>query len=280
MNGQSTSKLQLLLQTVPPGFLVDSAWMKRHAISRQSTSAYVARGWLERVSQGVFRRPFSSGHSSEARSGWKIPLLSAQWLMGYGFHVGGMSALDLRGHAHYLRLGEDPTIYLYGADIPDWLMKLDTDTHFVRRRSDLFHDPSLGVDDATFSLSENPDESMGLSPWLWPIRMSSPERAVLEAMADVPNAVSFHSMDTVFEALVSLRPRLLSQLLVQCRSVKVKRLFFVYADKHGHPWRKHVDTAELNLGRGDRSLLPGGRLHPTYRITVPDDLLPQEASDA
>lgn len=280
MNGQKNSKLKTVLESVPPGFLVDSSWMKRHSISRQSSSAYVARGWLERIAHGLYRRPFSASDSSNARSGWKIPLLSAQWLMEYGFHVGGISALDLRGHAHYLRLGANPAIYLYGEDIPDWLVGLDTDAHFVRRRNDLFHDPSVGVDDATFSLSESPAEGLGLNPWLWPIRMSSPERAVLEAMADVPNVISFHTMDTVFETLVSLRPRLLSQLLLQCRSVKVKRLFLVYADKHGHPWRKHVDTAQLNLGRGDRSLLSGGRLHPTYRITVPADLLPQETSNA
>ncbi|MER8792497.1 type IV toxin-antitoxin system AbiEi family antitoxin [Mesorhizobium sp. M0983] len=280
MSRQSPSKLKSLLQSVPPGFLIDSGWMKRHAISRQSTSAYVARGWLERVAQGVYRRPFSRGESSEARSGWKIPLLSAQWLMGYGFHVGGMSALDLRGHAHYLRLGDAPSIYLYGEDVPDWLMKLDTDAHFVRHRNELFEDPALGVDDATFSLSDSAEDGLTLSPWLWPIKMSSAERAVLETLDEVPRAISFHTMDTVFEALVSLRPRLLARLLMQCRSVKVKRLFFVYADKHGHPWRKHIDISELDLGRGDRSLLSGGRLHPTYRITVPADLLPGEASDA
>ncbi|WP_323455274.1 AbiEi antitoxin N-terminal domain-containing protein, partial [Rhizobium sp. TBD182] len=49
MNGQSESKLKHLLQHIPPGFLVDSRWMARHAISRQSVSGYLKHGWLEPV---------------------------------------------------------------------------------------------------------------------------------------------------------------------------------------------------------------------------------------
>jgi len=61
--------------------------------------------------------------------------------------------------------------------------------------------------------------------------------------------------------------------------VKVKRLFFVYADKHAHAWRRHIDVSKIDMGRGDRALVSGARLHPLYRITIPADLLPQEAED-
>ncbi|MCP3468689.1 type IV toxin-antitoxin system AbiEi family antitoxin domain-containing protein [Bradyrhizobium sp. CCGUVB23] len=279
MNGQTRSKLKTLLQAIPPGFLVDTAWTKRHAISRQSVSAYVARGWLERVAQGVYRRPFTDTERTEAVNGWKIPLLSAQWLMRHDFHVGGASALSLRGHAHYLQLGSDPVIYLYGADVPAWLLNLRVDARFVHRSDTLFGPQPVGVEDAAFSLSDNDDSELALSPWRWPIRMSSPERAVLETLDELPANESFQTVDKLFENLVSLRPKALNQLLEQCRSIKVKRLFFIYADKHAHPWRKHVDTAHIDLGRGDRSLLQGGRLHPTYRMTVPAELVPQETVD-
>lgn len=253
--------------------------MKRHAISRQSASGYVAHGWMERVAQGVYRRPFPSDENPEAVNGWKIPLLSAQWLMKHAFHVGGPSALSLRGHAHYLRLGSDPVIYLYGGDIPAWLLNLRTDARFVRRTNALFGSLQLGVEHTTFSLADNDDDELALSPWRWPIRMSSPERAILETLGELPANESFHVVDTLFESLVGLRPRLLTELLSQCRSIKVKRLFFVYADKHAHPWRKHIDAGQVDLGRGDRSLVQGGRLHPTYRVTVPAELVPKEAVD-
>ena len=279
MSGQGASKLKLLIRAVPPGFLVDTAWLKRHAISRQSVSAYVKQGWLERVMPGVYRRPFSSSENPEAIRGWKIPLLSAQWIMGHCFHVGGTSALSLQGHAHYLVLGSKSSIHLYGEDIPAWLLKSPVEGGFVRHSTILFGEDVTGIEDASFGLEDGRDAELALSPWRWPIRMSSPERAILEALDELPAHESFHTLDVAFEGLVNLRPKMLTSLLMHCRSVKVKRLFFVYADRHAHAWRKRLDREAFDFGRGDRALVAGGRLHPVYRITVPAELMPQETRD-
>lgn len=39
----------------------------------------------------------------------------------------------------------------------------------------------------------------------------------------------------------TLRPGLVSELLVQCRSVKAKRVFLLLADDLGHWWAKKLD---------------------------------------
>lgn len=57
------------------------------------------------------------------------------------------------------------------------------------------------------------------------------------------------------------------------------RLFFVCADRHNHPWRKRLDADEFNLGSGDRALVKGGRIHPRYRIMVPEEFVKSEADD-
>ena len=113
-----------------------------------------------------------------------------------------------------------------------------------------------------------------LSPWRWPMRLSSPERAILEALDELPNHESFHNIDMIFQGLTNLRPRRLTSLLQACRSVKVKRLFFVFADKHKHAWLNHVDKAAVDLGSGPRALTKGGKLHPDYQVYVPADLVP------
>ena len=82
-----------------------------------------------------------------------------------------------------------------------------------------------------------------------------------------------------FESLTTLRPKMLAALLRSCRKIKVKRLFFVFADRHDHPWRKRLDPAEFNLGRGDRALVKGGRIHPRYRIVVPEEFVATGAGD-
>ena len=62
--------------------------------------------------------------------------------------------------------------------------------------------------------------------------------------------------------------------------MKVKRLFFVFADRHQHAWRKHLDSSGIDFGSGPRALVKGGRIHPTYRIYVPEDLLPETRQTA
>ena len=108
--------------------------------------------------------------------------------------------------------------------------------------------------------------------WDWPLALSTPERACLEMLDELPGRESFEQVDKLFESLAGLRPRRLQQLLTGCKSVKVKRLFFFFADRHGHAWAKHLDKDKVDLGKGKRSLVKGGRLDPGYQITVPEDL--------
>lgn len=80
-----------------------------------------------------------------------------------------------------------------------------------------------------------------------------------------------HQVDQRFEGLTNLSPRRLTMLPTDCRSVKVKRLFFFFAARHGHAWLKRTDRSKVDLGSGKRMLVKGGRLDPATQITVPED---------
>jgi hypothetical protein len=272
MNGRNDGKLKKLLDTVPPGYLVDSAWMSRQAIAKQSVHDYVGRGWLERLAHGVYRRPFTLNEAQGSARDWKIPLLSAQRIMGYDFHVGGTSALALHGLIHYLKFGGNETVTLYGADIPNWLFKLPLDAHFVKRSRALFGpdaDSEIG-----------PVGDPAASTERWSLKASKPERAILEALYELPDNEGFDGIDKIFESLRTLRPDALMLLLASCTNVRVKRLFFVFAARHNHPWFKYLDAEAINFGAGDRALVKGGKLHPAYRIMVPPEFLPVPAGAA
>jgi hypothetical protein len=73
------------------------------------------------------------------------------------------------------------------------------------------------------------------------------------------------------EGLPTLRPKLLQKLLEACTSVKAKRLFLHLADATGMPWRDALDDARIDLGKGKRQVVAGGRLDARYGITVPKD---------
>lgn len=106
----------------------------------------------------------------------------------------------------------------------------------------------------------------------WPLIVSSPERALLELLDELPNSESFHQADMLVEGLRNLSPRKLHKLLDDCQSVKVKRLFFWFADRHNHSWLKQIDRDQVDLGKGKRMLVKDGRLDPKHLITVPEDL--------
>ena len=269
MNHLRTQRLKPLLDTVPPGFVVDTPWLRARDIDPKSIHDYVARGWLERLVRGVYRRPTPQGAPGGDRDFWAILLLSMQRLMNYAVHLGGETALDMAGHAHYLNLGGAPRVHFYG-DVPSWLKRLATPTEIVVRRCTLFGDDPVGIEE----FDVGPGAVLDI--WRWPISASSPERAILEALDELPRHASFDNLDKVFEGLVSLRPRQLTALLHACRSVKVRRLFFVFADRHGHGWRQHLDASTIDFGSGPRALVEGGLFHPAYRISVPETLMPAD----
>lgn len=267
-NTENRNSLKRLLDAVPPGYLVDAHWFTSRGIAYETFRNYVSRGWLTRVHRGVFQRPTPQRRGSQID--WRVCLLSIQHIMGYPLHLGSTSALAHFGYEHYLRLGSEAPVWVYGETIPNWLAKLPLNAPVVTRTPSLFSDPDLGITER-----ETNTES-GL-PWDWPMRMSAPERAILEALDELPHREAFHNIDMIFESLTTLRPKVLAALLKSCNKVKVRRLFFVFADRHRHPWRKRVNPSDFDLGRGDRALVKGGTIHPTYRIVVPSEFAGKEA---
>lgn len=278
MSQQRRERLKPLLNEVPPGFLVDAAWLVGRGIDRKSILNYERRGWLEKVARGLYRRPFGSSETSSAQQGWKIAVLSMQSLMNYDVHIGGKTALSTHGLVHYVSLGGNELVYLYGKP-PVWLKRLPDAGRYATRTCSLFGENTIGVENVALSLGDA-DVGAAISPWQWPLTVSSPERAILELLNELPDHESFHIADTVFEGLSAVRPAKMQAVLEACNSIKVKRLFFVFADRHNHAWRKYLVQDSINLGSGPRALVEGGKFHPDYDISVPTEYLPkQEAAD-
>ena len=89
---------------------------------------------------------------------------------------------------------------------------------------------------------------------------------------ELPGRESFLQADALAEGLSDLSPHRLQILLEACVSVKVKRLFLFFADRHRHAWRSRLDLSRIDLGAGKRVLVKGGSLDRRYNITVPPEL--------
>ena len=261
MRRQSEPKLKWVLDQIPHGQLVDTPTLERHGVTRQLAHKYVESGWLEPVVRGLYRRSAAANDDLD----WRTAVRSLQTLMKYDSVAGAPPAQEEQGYRHYLALGGELRAHLYGADHPSWLRRLQGPTEFV------LHGVGLFANGAT--------DTMEVSSPAGPLVCSSPERAVLELLDELPKGESFDIVDKVFESLVSARPRRLAHLLRHCTSVKVKRLFFVFADRHNHAWRKHLSPDDFDLGAGPRALVDGGKFHPLYKISVPEEFLPNRQDD-
>lgn len=250
---------------------MDAAWLGRHGYTANLLRKYEASGWLIQPTRRVYVRP-------RGALTWQHIVVSLQTLLRHNLVVGGRTALELQGYAHYLQQHAQD-IYLYGpSKPPTWLEELPTDARFIYRNDGrLFRKERASTSPHSLEdpSGDGRPESVGVQswgPWNWPLMLSSPERAILELLDELPERESFHQADMLMEGLSTLSPRKLQKLLVDCKNVKVKRLFFFLADRHKHSWLRHLDRKAIDLGTGKRMLVKGGRFDPKYMMTVPEDL--------
>ena len=282
------TKRNILQRLLPEGLLADAAWFTRKGYHSSLRSRYIAGGRLQPVTRGVFRRPlYKAGlENEEVPLRWQHVVLSLQTILKRSIVVGGRTALELHGFSHYTSSSGPREVHLYGDELaPGWLKKLPLETPFVFHNArKLFRaEPITAGFEALNSILSSDEPSFhtpihgsltwtDIGDWDWPLVLSTPERAVLELLDELPEKETFHQADVLMAGCTSLSPKRLNRLLRECRSVKVKRLFLWFADRHDHAWLKQLDREGIDLGSGKRMLVRGGKLDPKYQITIPEDL--------
>lgn len=253
MTTNNEEKLKRLLDSHLPGTAYVAAWLEGRGISRDLQAYYRKSGWLETVGTGAFKRP------SEQVT-WQGGLYALQEQNGLAVHAGALTALALQGYAHYVRLGAE-TVFLFSPpkiNLPAWFRNRDW--------GQKIHHCKTSVLPSGLALA---DYRAGA----FSVKISTPERAILECLHLAPDTVDLVECYQVMEGLTTLRPKLLQPLLEQCSSVKVKRLFLYMAEKAGQNWLKDLDTSKFDLGAGARTITKGGVYVSRYGLTVPEALV-------
>ncbi len=255
MGLQNDDKLNSLQKRLPEGVVASSAWLVAQGYSRQLVRKYVQGHWLTPLGRGVYARP-------TATVNWEGVVLGMQQLEKLPFHVGGISALNRQGYAHYLPLKGETQIHLWGrGKVPAWIKAVTLPEQLNFHTGRLFNDKTerLGLVESSTRLRD------------WTLQTSGPERAIFEVLNSVDSgASSFAHAAQLFEGLTVLRPGLLNELLMGCVSIKTKRLFLFLATYFDYPWLKKLDIKRVALGSGKRSVVKGGRLDKQFLITVPE----------
>ena len=179
-------------------------------VDRQSAARQARSGWLVRLGQGVYAFP-----NDPLDRAMTTVFLQTRLP---GLHVAGRTALDLHGVRH--NLGVQETWVLWGdgpARLPAWYVERFPARYVGNRLFD-WADESLPA----MTVGTPPGVQAGL-------RVSVPERALLEMLFEVGVHQSLEEARQLFENLRPPRRELLARLLECCTSVKAVRLFLTWA---------------------------------------------------
>jgi len=247
------TKINSLIQSLPRGSVLLPSWLLLQGYSYELQQSYRKSNWLKSIGKGAMQK-----------SGDPLVLTGAlaalQNVENLNIHVGGRSALELQGLAHYFQLNNpETTLFLTGrTKLPVWFENNDWNTKTKLFRLSLFNDEMLGMID--FQEGE------------LTMKISNPARAIMECLALCPDKFPLFESFELMEGLGSLRPAKIQELLESCKSVKVKRLFVYFAEKVNHAWFKYLDTSKIDFGVGNRSLVESGVLVSKYKLVLPNEL--------
>jgi len=251
MNGGT--KINSLIQSLPRGSVLLPSWLLSQGYSYELQQSYRKGNWLKSIGKGAM-----------LKSGDPLVLPGAlaalQNVENLNIHVGGRSALELQGLAHYLQINNpETTLFVSGrVKLPLWFENNNWNTKIKLFRLSLFNDESLGMTD--FQDGE------------LTMKISNPARAIMECLALCPDKFPLSESFELMEGLGSLRPAKVQELLENCKLLKVKRLFLYFAEKANHNWFNYLDINKIDLGAGKRSLVESGVLVSKYKLVLPGEL--------
>ena len=249
MSAKSRHSLIKGLQvSVPRGRPMDLAMLGAQGISAFLAAKHARSGWLTRLAQGVYAFAGDTLNRDQC-------LL---FLQGHipGLHVAGKTALAWQGVRHNLSAREH--LMLWGDDKRTKLPKWFVDQFPASYRS------------TTLFSSKATSLGIGTPPGLLEgVRVSVPERAVLEMLYEVGKSQDLEEARNLFESLRGLRFEVMGELLSQCTSVKAVRLFLL--------WAKETEVLNINALREKYSLPVGsssrwmGRMADGTLLSLPND---------
>jgi hypothetical protein len=209
-------------------------------------------GWIEPLGRGAYKK-------SNDTVKWYGALASIQQQLSTPVHLGGPTALAAQGSAHYIRMGGE-RVYLFSRlqqKLARWFLVYDWGQP-IEHVTTSFLPEDIGIKENDYN---------GIS-----VRMSSRERGILESLYLSPRRFDLLECYQMMEGMNNIRPDLVQELLVQCKSVRVKRLFLYMASKATSPVLDFLDLSKIDLGAGDRCIVENGKYNAEYKISIPKEL--------
>ena len=220
-----------VLKVLPRGEPLDVSYLKENGLSTQHAAHLAKAGWLTRLGRGAYMLP----GDKLTRDGCLAFLMRQH----ASLHVGGKTALSWRGVRHNITFSE--TITLWGGAqlrLPAWYQNQFRSTY---QTTSLF-DATLP---SGFGIQPLPGGDLA-------VRVSGPERALLELLSDVGKTEVLQDTRNLVESTHSLRLPVLKTLLTHTKRIKVLRLARELSEHFELPWAKLAKEYSDKKGGGTR----------------------------
>jgi hypothetical protein len=252
MTSQNRNILKHILQEWPYKTVCLSSWFEKKGAYRQLLSEYERNNWVKRIGTGAYIKP---GENVD----WTGALYALQFQKKVPIHIGGKTALEMHGYAHNISMGSGKNITVLGLasmKLPKWFRDYDWKVDINFKLLNLFSmKPEMYINEKKIDQ--------------YKVRISDPERAIIEMIALTPNVYSFEDTYHLLEGLMYPRMDVLQELIQYCRSDKAKRLLFWMSEACGMPWTDKIAKVNNCFGKGILSLVKNGEYISKYRIIVP-----------
>lgn len=243
---QKETNLNQILQKIPHGTVVTSVWLNKQGISNSLIHSYKKNNWFKSFGIGAYSKLNDNIELNGA-------LYAVQTQLDLSFHIGGVSALSVHGINHNINFSRKTYIYgLHGEKLPRWFKeKYEENTEIIKTT----------ILPKDIGLEDNNDKDFST-------KISTKERALLEMIHLAPNKNSLNEVYQLMELMPVLKSKLLQELLENCSSIKVRRVFLYIAENLNYPWFKNLDPTKIDLGKGKRTIEKGGKLDKKYNIVI------------
>ena len=252
MTTYNDTYLKKLFRNIKPDTVILASWLSSIGVSRDLQRYYRESGWLESIGRGAFKRPGDN-------ITWQSGLYALQYQSDLNIHAGALTSLGLQGLGHYFRSSEEK-VFLFAprkTSLPKWFRDYYQNNNIHFQETDFLPEKS--------GLIEHEEKT-------FTIRISSPERAILECLYLSPDTIDLVESYHIVEGLANLRPKLMQELLQASKSIKVNRLFLYMSEKAGHSWFQFLDQSLIETGSGCRTFASGGVYVAKHNIVVPEEL--------
>ena len=226
-----------IIGLLPAGALVDSTWMDQQGVSHSLRHYYLAKGDLAKVERGLYMKKTEEISETLTHS-WMTVVSSLAQIMNRDFHIGGEFALKLDSIFHSAQSCRDIPVFLYGEDFPNWLSRINVDRPIISRKTDLFTDAEAEVCTTQIGSFEQTIKTI--------CRVSSDERAILEAIAEAVANNQVDELETRFRQYLRLRSARLPALFEKCTNTTVMQTLLELGNKLECDWALEYDINKIS----------------------------------